>query len=118
VRAAVGDDDFPPEEDTGGQNDCKGCKCVQKVAANSPSGKSNLGRPTGPAGTGGECTVGAKQTLKYDGQCEKTDEKSDTDCSSRNCHFYVRWECKYTDSRQTKTRWTQVPGGSAYTKCE
>jgi len=114
----VGDDDFPPEEDTGGQNDCKGCKCVQKVAANSPSGKSNLGRPSGPAGTGGECTIGAKQTLKYEGQCEKTDEKSDTDCSSRSCDFYVRWECTYADKRQTKTHWSQVPGGSAYTKCK
>jgi RHS repeat-associated protein len=96
----AGQDAYPkaPEDES-----CP-CRCVQMVAFNSPSGKSNLGRPTGPAGGQDRlwpskvgCTashmVGEKVTMKYGGQCIKKDESIEIDCGSRPCEFYVVWVC-------------------------
>jgi RHS repeat-associated protein len=122
----VDDSEFPSEDDRGGEEEaCQECKCEQKEEANSETGASNLGRPTGEAGTGkgGKCKVGDKKTMKYEGQCTKADKDSSVDCSSKTCAFYVRWVCMYDNTKrpdENKTHWGQdtADQGSAYSKCK
>ena len=94
------------------------CKCVQKVKFNSPFKRSNLGRPTGAAGTGagGACVEGEKQTMRYEGQCVKENSNVSRDCASESCSFYVTWECKKNGSQRVGS-WKPVEGSSRYTTC-
>ena len=68
------------------------CECVQTVKNSSPTGKSNVGRSTGPAvgvyqGRNAICTPGEIRTFKYDGTCKAKDEGED--CGSKTCDYYI-----------------------------
>jgi RHS repeat-associated protein len=118
----VPNSDFPREKDRQGTNP-KCCRCVQTVAASGENGKSNLGRPTGEAGTGRgsgsgragkrtSCLAGDVRTFKYSGTCQAVEENAD--CDGKTCNFYVMWMC-HIDKRG-RPSWASLD--SMYTKCQ
>ena len=121
----VDNSEFPDKRDLGGEKENGGCKCAQKVKNNSPSGNSNLGRPTGVAGIGGACREGEIRTFKYEGQCidagaDTGNNNSDQNFSdSMKCDFYVEWKCEQEYDRRGNPRgnprWNH--GKRGYTKC-
>jgi RHS repeat-associated protein len=80
-----------------------GCRCEHKAINDSPSGKANIGRPTGPAGGNAEanCKLGTVRTFKYDGICIHDDSDSHT-CCGGDCTIYYKWKCVPRGRRGTQ----------------
>jgi RHS repeat-associated protein len=116
----VGADPFLPSEDTQPPAE-EGGTCVQEIKSESSTGISNLGRPNGPAGIGGNCTVGEVVVMNYPGKC------IEPDCG-KSCSFQVKWVCESASKRTRPVTlwdpnipvdlgvWNEV--GNAYTKCK
>lgn len=91
--------EFPNDEELEKQEEDRCCKCHQASVGESPHNRVNTGRPTGPAGTGGNCKkIGEIRYFRYRGQC-KPITKEDK-CDLKFCNVFVKWTCEFTEDTQ------------------
>lgn len=100
------------------------CECRQKGREHSPTGSTNLGRPTGPAGgvhpngipANANCRPGEVRTFRYEGVCVPNDQgkKEGFDCSGKTCNFYVRWRCSDKGNTWGSVDETDTPASGTF----
>lgn len=91
--------EFPNDEELEKREEDRCCKCHQASVGESPHNRVNTGRPTGPAGTGGNCKkIGEIRYFRYRGQC-KPITKEDK-CDLKFCNVFVKWTCEFTGDTQ------------------